>query len=208
MFDPLTQGFLLGFVVSMPIGPIGLLCIQRTLSHGWLRGMSAGIGATLADLIYAGMVGFGITIVSDFLVEWAAWLPLPAAGLVLFLGYRAISTPVVEGDAAKAGRSAYATAAASFSLMLGNPLTLVGFTAVFAALGGATRITGTTSASLLVVGVFSGCLSWWAMLAGCAALLRKRFRPVALVWINRVSGIVLVAFGLWLLLKSILAVLS
>jgi len=204
MFDPLTQGFLVGFVVSMPIGPIGLLCIQRSLSHGWLRGVSAGFGATAADLIYACLLGFGITFINDFLTEWAVWLRLPAAALLLFLGYRAIRTPAVEEDAAAAGSSARATAAATFSLMLSNPLTLVGFTAVFAALGGATRITGTVSAVLLVVGVALGCLLWWSMLAGAATILRTRFRPAVLVWMNRVTGIGLIAFSLWLLLKSIL----
>jgi threonine/homoserine/homoserine lactone efflux protein len=208
MFDPLTQGFLLGFVVSMPIGPIGLLCIQRSLSHGWLRGMSAGFGATAADLIYACLLGFGITFINDFLTEWAAWLRLPAAALLLFLGYRAFRSPAVEGDAASAGTSARATAAATFSLMISNPLTLVGFTAVFAALGGATRITGTVSAVVLIAGVALGCLLWWSLLAGAAALLRKRFRPAALVWINRITGVGLAAFGLWLLVKSILAGLT
>lgn len=204
MFDPLTQGFLIGFIVSMPIGPIGILCIQRSLSHGWLRGMSAGFGATAADLIYACLLGFGITFVNDFLTEWAAWLRLPAAALLLFLGYRAFRTPAVEGDAVAAGSSARATSAATFTLMLSNPLTLVGFTAVFAALGGATRITGKVSALLLVVGVVAGCLFWWALLAGASTLLRRRFRPAVLVWMNRITGIGLAAFGLWLLLKSIL----
>ena len=200
MFDPLKQGFLLGLIVSMPIGPIGLLCIQRSLSHGWIRGMAAGFGATAADVLYAGLVAFGISFINDFLVEWADWLRLPAAVLLLFLGYRAFRTPASEGTAAAAGSSSRATSAATFTLMVSNPLTFVGFTAVFAALGGSTHITGTVSALLLILGVAAGCLLWWSLLSATATLLRKRFRPATMVWVNRVSGIGLVAFGLWLLL--------
>jgi threonine/homoserine/homoserine lactone efflux protein len=201
MFDPITQGFLLGLAVSMPIGPIGIICIQRSLTHGWLRGMSAGLGATAADLIYACLAAFGISFINDFLVEWAVWFRIPAAALLLLLGYMAFRAQASEGNATATGSSARATFVATFSLMLSNPLTLVFFTAVFAALGGSTRVTGTATALMLIVGVASGCLLWWGLLAGSATLLRNRFRPAALVWVNRVSGIGLAGFGLWLLLK-------
>ena len=183
----------------MPIGPIGILCIQRSLTHGWIRGMAAGLGATAADMIYACLAAFGISFINDFVVERAVWFRLPAAGLLLFLGYRAFRTRATEGTTATAGSSARATFAATFSLMLSNPLTLVAFTAVFAAMGGSTRITGKVPALLLILGVATGCLLWWGVLAGSATLLRNRFRPAALVWVNRVSGIGLVTFGLWLL---------
>jgi len=203
MLEPFTQGFVLGLIVSMPVGPIGLLCIQGSLNHGWLRGLSAGLGATAADLIYAGLAAFGISFINDFLAEHAIWFQVPAAALLLFLGYRAFRTTAARSPVAAGGSNARATAAATFSLMLSNPVTLIGFTAVFTALGGSTRITGTVPAVFLILGVATGCLLWWSILAGTATLLRKRFRPAALVWVNRISGVALAAFGLWLLFSSV-----
>ena len=198
MFDSFARGFLLGLAVSLPIGPIGILCIQRSLTQGWLRGMAAGLGATAADLIYACLAAFGISFINDFLVEHSDWFRFPAAAILLFLGYRAFRTRVADGPAA--GSSARTTFAATFSMMLSNPLTLVFFTAAFAALGGSTRLPGTAPTLLLILGVAAGSLLWWSALAGVGAILRSRFRPTSLIWVNRISGFALAAFGIWLLL--------
>jgi threonine/homoserine/homoserine lactone efflux protein len=199
MLDPFVQGLILGLVVSMPIGPIGVLCIQRSLDRSWFHGFCAGLGATAADLIYAVMAAFGVSLVSDFLVEHALWFRIPAAALLFFLGVRALQAARSSPEEAGSLGSRRGIFIATFILMLSNPLTFVAFTAVFAALGGASTVSGTGSRLVLVAGVAGGCLAWWASLAGFATTLRSRMKAAGFLWVNRISGLVLIAFAAWLL---------
>ena len=198
MIDPFIQGLILGLAVSMPIGPIGVLCIQRSLERSWFHGFCAGLGATAADLIYAVLAAFGVSLVNDFLIEHALWFRIPAAILLFLLGVRSLRTPKKRPEEAAARGSRRAIFLATFTLMLSNPLTLVAFTAVFAALGGASRISDTGSRLVLIGGVATGCLLWWASLAGVAVRLRSRMKATGFLWANRISGMVLILFALWL----------
>jgi threonine/homoserine/homoserine lactone efflux protein len=199
MLDPFIQGLILGLAVSMPIGPIGVLCIQRALDRSWFHGFCAGLGATAADLIYAVLAAFGVSLVNDFLVEHALWFRIPAAALLFFLGVRSLRVSKSRPEQARALGSRRGIFLATFTLMLSNPLTFVAFTAVFAALGGVRSVSGTGSRLVLVAGVASGCLAWWASLAGVATTLRSRMKASGFLWVNRISGLILIAFATWLL---------
>ncbi len=199
MLDPFIQGLILGLAVSMPIGPIGVLCIQRALDRSWFHGFCAGLGATAADLIYAVLAAFGVSLVNDFLVEHALWFRIPAAALLFFLGVRSLRTSKSRPEEAGSLGGRRGIFLATFTLMLSNPLTFVAFTAVFAALGGVSAVSGTGSRLVLVAGVAGGCLAWWASLAGFATTLRSRMKASGFLWVNRISGLILIAFAAWLL---------
>jgi threonine/homoserine/homoserine lactone efflux protein len=190
--ETLLRGLLIGFSIAAPVGPIGVLCIRRTLADGRATGLAVGLGAVTADAVYGAIAGFGLTAVSSLLVRQQGALRLVGG---LYLGVRTFLARPAD-DAARAGGSGRLGAfTATFGLTLANPATILSFVAVFAGLG----IAGAGSwreATVLVAGVFLGSALWWLMLSGTVGALRSRLDLRALRWVNRVSGLVLLAFGI------------
>jgi threonine/homoserine/homoserine lactone efflux protein len=189
------RGLLIGFSIAAPVGPIGVLCIRRTLADGQLAGLVSGLGAATADAVYGWIAAFGLTFISTFLVSQQIWLRLVGGLFLLYLGVRTfLSRPASEGAAASASGlvGAYAS---TLVLTLTNPLTILSFAVVFAGLGLGSGTGDYLSAGLLVAGVFSGSALWWLMLSGGVGLLRSRFSYQALWWVNRISGILILSFG-------------
>ncbi|NEP17346.1 MAG: LysE family transporter [Leptolyngbya sp. SIO4C1] len=188
------RGILLGLAIAAPVGPIGLLCIQRTLAYGRWSGLLSGLGAATADGCYGTVAAFGLVLVSDFLVDRSVWLR--AAG-GLFLCYLGISTflskPATEAaTATQAGL--IRTYLSTFILTLANPATILSFVLIFAGFVPAGLRYG--QAIRLVAGVFLGSALWWTVLSAGVALLRQRLTPRRLVWINRLFGILILGFGM------------
>ncbi len=184
-----------GFSIAAPVGPIGLLCIRRTLAEGRLVGFVSGLGAASADAVYGAVAGFGLTAVSAALVGSQAWLRLGGGIFLCWLGARTFfAKPATNGARAATTRGLAASYASTLVLTLTNPATILSFAAVFAGLG---VVSGSyASASVLVAGVFAGSALWWLLLSVGVGLLRARVRPSGLVWVNRCSGAVLVALGI------------
>ena len=193
------RGALMGFAIAAPVGPIGLLCIQRTLNFGRLTGLASGLGAATADACYGCVAAFGLTLISAFLVDQRLWLAGVGGLFLLYLGVRTfLATPAA--DAAKAQQSSLLGAYLStLFLTLTNPMTILSFVAIFAGLGLAGSAGGYLAALMLVLGVFSGSAIWWLLLSGGVALLRDKINRHTLQWINRLAGVVIVAFGLFTL---------
>jgi threonine/homoserine/homoserine lactone efflux protein len=213
--DPLllARGALLGFSIAAPVGPIGVLCIRRALADGWRSGFVTGLGAATADAFYGAVAAFGLTLISALLVAEQGWLRLVGGLFLCYLGLRTLrAKPAREVAAttvlsARGAAAMYASMYASTVLLtLTNPLTILSFVAVFAGLGlgGTTRTYA--GAALLVVGVLCGSALWWLLLSGSVGALRARFKASVLVWANRVSGAILLAFGLLALLSPVAAV--
>lgn len=194
----LLRGLLIGFAIAAPVGPIGLLCIQRTLQDGRKSGFISGLGAASADTVYGFIAAFGLTFISTFLIEQQRWLSLIGGLFLLFLGVKTFLTPQT-GDAAdgiSAENGNLATAYLStFLLTLTNPVTILSFVAIFAGLGLSAEAGNYGSAALLVVGVFFGSAAWWLLLSGIVSLLRKRFNRRIMQWVNRGAGIMIAGFG-------------
>lgn len=189
------RGLLLGFSVAVPVGPIGILSIRRALNEGWLVGLLTGLGAATADAIYGCIAGYGLTVVSTFLVSQAFWLRLIGG---LFLCYLGIKTGIAKPAAETANSKSASLLSAYFStvfLTLTNPITILAFAAVFAGLGLASSGTF-ADATFLVIGVFLGSALWWVLLNSSVSLLRSRFNPRHLKWLNRISGLILLVFGI------------
>jgi len=192
---PLIKGIVIGFSIAAPVGPIGVLCIRRTLSEGRTAGLLSGLGAATADALYGCVAGFGMTWMARALMGQRDALRLIGGGFLLYLGAKSFATrPVEEGAAPREGglASAYGS---TFALTLANPMTILSFMGVFAGLGLGSSDGTFTSAAVLVLGVFIGSSLWWCVLSGSVGLLRGRLQAGAMRWVNRLSGIVIAAFG-------------
>ncbi|MGA7730084.1 MAG: LysE family transporter [Chloroflexia bacterium] len=196
------RGLLIGFSIAAPVGPIGVLCIRRTLADGRAYGFISGLGAATADAFYGFVAGFGLTFISSFLVSQGLWLRLIGGLFLLYLGVRTfISMPPTTPTANDKGRLGLASAYLStLALTLTNPATILSFAVVFAGLGLASGSGDYLAAILLVIGVFIGSALWWLLLSGGISLVRDRFTLRALSWVNRSSGILITAFGIIALL--------
>lgn len=192
----LLRGLLIGFSIAAPVGPIGVLCIRRTLADGRVAGLVSGLGAAAADALYGCVAGFGLTLISNFFVSQRFWLQLAGGLFLCWLGLRTLRA-APAGEAARTGRAEGLVGAfvSTFVLTLTNPMTILSFAAVFAALGLASTSGDYGAAAVLVFGVFVGSALWWLLLSGGVSLLRSRFDARGLQWVNRVSGIVIVGFG-------------
>ncbi len=189
------KGFLIGFSIAAPVGPIGVLCIRRTLAYGRRSGLASGLGAATADALYGGVAAFGLTLISHFLIQQQFWFLLVGGVFLLYLGARAfLSHP--DGDPPLTRRSDLTgDFLSTVFLTLTNPLTILSFAAIFAGLGlGATGGTY-IDAGVMVLGVFLGSALWWWILSFGVGAFRDRFSLRGLRWVNRISGIIILGFG-------------
>lgn len=202
----LLRGLGLGFAIAAPVGPIGVLCIRRTLADGRLTGFVTGLGAATADATYSAVAAFGVTAVASALVGLRLWIHLLGALFLAWLGLRTLFTrpaasPTLGAAGATRRGGLLGAWASTVALTLTNPATILSFAAVFAGLGLAS--VGYAAAGLTVVGVFLGSALWWLLLSTGASLLRSRLDLRALRWVNRLSGVILLGFGLLALLSLI-----
>ncbi len=192
-----ARGMILGFSIAAPVGPIGVLCIRRTLANGRLTGLLSGLGAATADACYGAVAAFGLTAVSSLLVHQQTPLRIIGGLFLSYLGIRTLLTPPAQ-QAAKTGqrRALLSNYLSTLGLTLTNPATILSFVAIFAGLGWAgTREAGYGSAAMLVLGVFCGSALWWLILSTGVSLVRARFTPRIMQWVNRASGSIILAFG-------------
>jgi threonine/homoserine/homoserine lactone efflux protein len=197
----LLRGLIIGFSIAAPVGPIGVLCIRRTLAEGRVHGLVSGLGAATADAIYGCVAGFGLTFVSGILISQQVWLRLIGGAFLCYLGFKTfLARPAERAASARSGGLA-GTYASTFFLTITNPMTILSFAAVFAGLGLAGANGNYVSAGVLVLGVFAGSALWWLILSGGVGMFRARFNPGGLRWVNRISGVVITGFGLLALLS-------
>lgn len=195
------RGFIIGFSIAAPVGPIGVLCIRRTLAEGRASGLLTGLGAATADALYGFIAGFGLTAISGLLISQSLWLRLVGGAFLCYLGLRTfLAKPPQQTSPAK-GVGLVRGYASAFFLTLTNPMTILSFAAIFAGLGVGGARSNYSSAGIFVLGVFGGSVLWWFILSGGVGILWKRFNPSGLRWVNRISGVIIVAFGLFALLS-------
>ena len=195
------RGLLLGLSIAAPVGPVGVLCIRRTLAEGRASGLASGLGAATADAVYGCVAGFGLTFISDVLVGHQMWIRLIGGLFLCYLGVKALLAKPVERPASTSGQGLAGAYASTFLLTLTNPVTILSFAAVFASLGIAETGGDYGAAGILVLGVFAGSALWWFILSGGVSLFRDRFTPQALRWVNILSGLIVLVFGLFALLS-------
>ncbi len=193
----LVKGILLGFSVAAPVGPIGLLCIRRTLSFGPRYGLLTGLGAATADTIYSLVAGLGLVGVSASLIAHQEFLQLIGGIFLFYLGWKTATAQPVRAGAENAEASFAGAYFSSLALTVTNPLTILSFAAAFAGLGLVSSAETSLSDGLFLVGgVFVGSAAWWLMLSFGTGKLRRRINDRHLQLINRLSGGLIIAFAL------------
>jgi len=192
------RGFVLGFAVAAVVGPIGMLCIRRTLTGGFAIGFLSGLGAAVADATYASLAAFGISALTSMMVEQRLWLRLLGGLFLLYLGARTLrSAPSAQAATSASVTGLVAAFASTLALTLSNPMTILSFLGIFAGLG----VSG-EGGLLLVLGVFLGSAAWWLVLASAVAAVRTRLTARVFRAVNVVSGVVIGVFGVQALLMS------
>ena len=191
--DVLLQAIVLGFSIAAPVGPIGVLCIRRTLAHGRRIGFVSGLGAATADGTFALIGGLGMSVVSALFISQQVPLRLIGGAFLCYLGVRTfLAKPAGQGAQAADTPSALSAYGSTLVLTFTNPATILMFAGLFAGMSGI----ATGNVLWFALGIFVGSAMWWLLLAGIAGLLRRSLSPRAMLWINRISGAIIFAFGI------------
>lgn len=199
------KGLIVGLSIAAPVGPIGILCIRRTLAHGRAAGFVSGLGAATADAMYGAAAGFGLTAVARVLVGGQPWLRLVGGLFLLYLGIRTWRREGQSGSqsiVSETSRGLLGAYASTLALTLTNPMTILSFAAIFAGLGIASG-TRYASAAALVAGVFCGSALWWLTLSTVVGVLRHHVSTSGLQWVNRASGAIIAGFGVQALMAAL-----
>ena len=195
--EMIWKGLIIGFSIAAPVGPIGILCIRRTLEYGRFVGFVSGLGAATADALYGLMAGLGLTIISNFLLGQQWYLQIIGSIFLCYLGVKIfISTPSQDSAKAK-GNKPFKAYISTFLLTITNPVTILSFIAVFSGLGMNSNDT-TSFGFLLVLGVFLGSALWWLLLSSIAGIIANKMKSnsFSMKLINRFSGVVILLFGI------------
>jgi len=203
----LLKGLAIGFSLAAPVGPVGILCIRRTLAHGSKRGIIIGLSAASADMVYGAVAAFGVTLISDFISQEQHWIRLVGGILLLILGYRTYISHPTTDSIMNTKNSHTRTFVSTFFLTLTNPMSLFAFAAIFVGIG-LDKTMGLHGYSFfLVAGIFLGSLSWFSLLTSLVHFFREIITTVGLVIINKIAGSLLVLFGviaLWSGLRGLI----
>jgi len=195
-FSLFVKGLLIGFSIAAPVGPIGVLCIRRTLAEGRISGFVSGMGAATADAVYGCIAGFGVTYLSNALIGQQFWLRLMGGIFLFVLGVKTFLSKPAEAVSKTTGKGLAGAYASTLFLTLTNPVTILAFAAIFAGLGLGNTRGDYTAGILLVSGVFLGSAVWWMFLSTGVGLFRTWFNGPRLRWVNRLSGMIIAGFGL------------
>jgi threonine/homoserine/homoserine lactone efflux protein len=201
-----AKGAGIGFVIAAPVGPVGILCVHRTLRHGRLAGLVAGLGAAVGDAVYGLIAAFGLTLISDWLLQHQEAVRLIGGMFLLGLAAKMLLARQSEPPPGEAQRVARAEEAGliqafwlTFALTMTNPITILAFLGIFAAAGTGDLTDHSTLAAALVLGVFVGSALWWMGLAAGAGLIRERLEGGGLIWVTRISALMILGFAVYLL---------
>lgn len=202
----LAKGLGIGFAVAAPVGPIGMLCIRLTLEKGRLAGFCGGLGAAVADTIFAvigafAIIGaFGLTAGGTSIEAYRTWFELGGGLFLIAFGvHLGMKRPILASDDQEVPQTLLADFAKTLILTLANPVTILSFIAIFAGVPGMARIEFAMM-PILTLGVFVGSAGWWLTLAIGVGLIRHMISEVVFIWLNRIAGGLLVAFGFYTLM--------
>jgi threonine/homoserine/homoserine lactone efflux protein len=189
------KGLVIGFSIAAPVGPIGVLVIKRTLSQGRIYGIVSGVGAASADAVYGLIAGLGLTFITKFFIEHQFWFHLTGGVFLCYLGIKIAISKASENPAQVQGQHLFGDYASVFLLTLTNPMTILSFVGIFSGLG--LSQANEESVVILVLGVFIGSGIWWLILCFVVGLFKESLKKQTLIWINRLSGLIIFLFGIY-----------
>jgi len=193
----LIKGIIVGFLASIPLGPVGVLCIQRTINKGRFSGLISGMGAATVDAFFALVAALGVTYIINFIEEQQFFIQLIGGSVLVFLGAKIFNTnPIkqIRRHRRKKNKLIEDYLSVLF-LTMSNPLAVFLFVAAFAGIGMVTSKDSSLKSSLIISGVFLGAMLWWGVLTFLIDLFRKKFRLKQLWWINKIAGVIIIVFG-------------
>jgi threonine/homoserine/homoserine lactone efflux protein len=196
----LLRGLAVGFSIAAPIGPIGVLCIRRTLTNGRIVGFVSGLGAATADAIFGCIAGFGLTAISTILIRQQIGLRSLGGVFLCYFGLKTVLDKPSGKEATSNIKGLLGSYTSTLLLTLTNPMTILSFAAIFTGLGLAVNGGNYGFAGALAAGVFMGSALWWLILCGFAGFLRKQLTSDRLRWVNGFSGMLISGFGIYMLL--------
>jgi threonine/homoserine/homoserine lactone efflux protein len=201
-----VQGIIIGLTLAVPVGPISLICIQRTVTEGRLHGIFSGIGVATADSFYAAVTFLGLTVISGLIIAQQYLFRFLAGVVLILIGIR-VFLSIPSAISAKTEHETYLKDYLSMvALAIANPLTLVFFLVILPGYGVVIRGTLFLSAAEFVAGVFFGSTVWWVVLCGSIGSVRSCLSTANLALINRVSGLLISCFGAGVLILLVMTI--
>ncbi|HUO90970.1 MAG TPA: LysE family transporter [Rhizomicrobium sp.] len=206
----IVSGIVIGLIVAVPIGPVNLICIRRTLAYGPINGFMSGLGAAVGDTVFAIVTGFGLTVIAQLIEGYSSYLELVGGGMLIYFGAHTFVAKVEALDDRLASKekgtsTLFRAMASTFALTITNPATLLGFAALFAGLGGlAGGHPNLLSAAFVVIGVAAGSTLWWLALTAFVGLFHASINDHVMELINKGSGIAVIGFGIAVLIHLLI----
>lgn len=204
MFVCFLKGILIGLFCGMPVGVVGAMTIQRTLSHGFKAGLETGLGSSVADCLYASVCAFGLTLVSDYLIKYQTVIQIAGGSFVVVMGIHMILRKARTGQIEQKTGDGIKMFLSSFVVGITNPAVILSFLFSFSYFGATGQSTGLSESILLVVGVFFGTYIWWGALAGMVNIVKKKTGKCCFPRVNKIFGALLTLFGVVVIIKAVL----
>lgn len=200
------QGMIIGLILAVPVGPLSLMCIQRSLSEGKLHGIVSGLGVATADSFYALVAFLGLTVISGFILSWQDYFRVIAALVLFVVGVKIFLTLPQTADPDDVPGSYTRDYLSMAAITLANPMTITFLMVTLPGFGFVFGGSSLQSTVEFVGGFFCGSMLWWIVLCGMLGAVRSRIGTGALRLINRVSGIGIVGIGVYMVVSLILPV--
>jgi len=199
------EGIIIGVLASAPLGPIGILVIQRTLNHGRTTGFYSGLGAALSDLVYAAFAGFGMALIVGIIKQHEVWVKLVGAIILFLLGIFIFFSHPERQAVKKLNQriNPFKHIAGTFAIGISNPHIMLFHVAMFSGFGIVFSHKNLDEVFFVLLGVTMGCLLWWFSLSWLIDLFRARFSVKILLWFNRIAGVAIILFVIIYMLKSL-----
>lgn len=204
MIHLFLTGWLIGFLIALPLGPIGVLCVQYSLRRGMIYGLAAGLGASLADAIFAIIAGLGVTIISNTMTNYGPWLQLIGAAIFGYLGINILIQHPHHTIVKTQSQSLLQIFLSTFLATITSPSTFLIFVGIFTGLLGPTGSIGLLETLVLTIGVFIGSATWAILLSSTASHLGKKLNPdLSSPWFNIISGTIIIFFACGIALSAL-----
>lgn len=197
------KGLVVGVVISAPVGPVAVMCIHRAIAQGKLAGYVSGLGAALADAIYGAIAAFSVGFLMAPLLDHSNWVRLGGGSLLCLIGLRAMLTRRTPAPATRDREKLLSDFVSAFLVTLTNPTTVISFAAVFATINIPHVADHPEFGVMVTLGVFAGAAAWWCALTTVASMFHGRVAERGMLWVARVSGLIIFAFGALLLLSLV-----
>lgn len=199
-----VNGAIIGFLLAAPVGPVGVLCAQRSLTHGRIAGLISGLGAATADTFFGLVAAFGLSVISDFIMEHQDWVRCVGGAALIGLSIKLVVSAPARAAQSNGTTDHLGNFFSTFALTITNPITIMSFAFVFASFGVMSAVVTAIDAWILVGGVFAGSITWWLIITLGVGLFRGILSDRGMRWISRISAVIIFAFGVIALLSVIL----